>query len=82
MKMRLEDIAVGSVVKLDYRGYATLPKQTCGARTRKGEACIAPSMPNGRCRMHGGLSTGPKTPEGKQRSLDALSIGRERLRKK
>jgi hypothetical protein len=22
---------------------------------------------NGRCRMHGGLSTGPKTPEGKAR---------------
>jgi hypothetical protein len=21
-------------------------------------------MPNGRCRMHGGLSTGPRTPEG------------------
>jgi hypothetical protein len=24
-------------------------------------------MPNGRCRMHGGLSTGPRTPEGIER---------------
>ena len=37
----------------------------CGARTRKGCACRAPAMANGRCRMHGGRSTGPRTPEGK-----------------
>jgi len=24
-------------------------------------------MKNGRCRMHGGLSTGPRTPEGRER---------------
>jgi hypothetical protein len=24
----------------------------------------APAMPNGRCRMHGGPSTGPRTPQG------------------
>jgi hypothetical protein len=28
-------------------------------------------MANGRCRMHGGLSTGPKTPEGLERSRRA-----------
>jgi hypothetical protein len=28
-------------------------------------------MPNGRCRMHGGPSTGPRTPEGLQRSQRA-----------
>ena len=28
-------------------------------------------MPNGRCRMHGGPSTGPKTPEGLERSRKA-----------
>ncbi len=37
----------------------------CGARTRQGTACQAPAMPNGRCRMHGGKSTGPKTIEGR-----------------
>ena len=36
----------------------------CGARTRAGCPCRAPAMANGRCRMHGGRSTGPRTPEG------------------
>jgi hypothetical protein len=41
------------------------PTQTlCGARTRSGDPCRSPPMPNGRCRMHGGPSTGPRTPEG------------------
>ena len=39
----------------------------CGARTRAGCACRQPAMKNGRCRMHGGLSTGPRTPEGRER---------------
>lgn len=43
----------------------------CGARTRKGSPCQAPSMPNGRCRMHGGLSTGARTEEGRQKIRDA-----------
>lgn len=32
--------------------------QKCLARTRSGKECQSPAMPNGRCRMHGGLSTG------------------------
>ena len=51
----------------------------CGARTRSGGTCRArPWRPrdavlprNGRCRMHGGLSTGPRTPEGKARTAAA-----------
>jgi len=43
----------------------------CGAKTRRGTRCKAPAMANGRCRMHGGLSTGPKTPEGLERSRKA-----------
>jgi hypothetical protein len=31
-----------------------------------------------RCRLHGGLSTGPTTPEGKARTVAALKIGRAR----
>lgn len=31
----------------------------CGAKTRRGTACLNPAMPNGRCRKHGG-----KTPVG------------------
>lgn len=42
---------------------------TCGARTRAGTPCKRRDLfHNGRCRLHGGLSTGPLTPEGKQRS--------------
>src|ERR1022692_120736 len=40
----------------------------CGAKTRRGTACQAPAMSNGRCRMHGGASTGPRTQEGLARS--------------
>jgi hypothetical protein len=37
----------------------------CGAKKRrKGTPCGSPAMANGRCRIHGGLSTGPKTAKG------------------
>jgi hypothetical protein len=31
-------------------------------------------MSNGRCRFHGGLSTGPRTPEGLQRIARARTV--------
>lgn len=37
----------------------------CGAHTRAGDACRQPAMPNGRCRLHGGRSTGPRTEAGR-----------------
>ena len=43
----------------------------CGAKTRRQTRCQGPAMKNGRCRMHGGLSTGPRTPEGLARSRRA-----------
>lgn len=43
----------------------------CGAKTRRGTSCKAPAMANGRCRMHGGRSTGPRTQEGLERSRTA-----------
>ena len=46
----------------------------CGARTRSGNACRSPAMANGRCRMHGGKSTGPPTAEGLQRMRKARTI--------
>jgi hypothetical protein len=39
----------------------------CGARTRAGSPCRSPAMPNGRCRMHGGKSTGARTLAGLNR---------------
>ena len=43
----------------------------CGAKTRAGTPCRSPAMANGRCRMHGGTSTGPRTPEGLARVAKA-----------
>ena len=40
------------------RRLAMLESRRCGAKTRKGGLCRSPAMPNGRCRMHGGKSTG------------------------
>lgn len=40
-----------------------MPNQ-CGAKTRAGGVCKAPAMGNGRCRVHGGKSTGPKDQSG------------------
>jgi hypothetical protein len=41
-----------------------LASPRCGAKTRAGCACRQPAMANGRCRMHGGKSTGARTAEG------------------
>ena len=44
------------------------PLQSCGARTRLGTECQKPPLAGKtRCRLHGGLSTGPRTAEGKAR---------------
>ena len=44
------------------------PGQRCGAKTRSGAPCKNPAVNGkGRCRMHGGRSTGAKTPEGRAR---------------
>lgn len=50
------------------------PGQRCGAHRKfDGQPCQNPAMPNGRCRLHGGKSTGPKTPEGKARMRHAVT---------
>jgi len=66
-------------------------RERCGARVKnllKGRAhgvailrdpfCNAWAMPNGRCRVHGGASTGPKSPEGKARVVAAMVEGRRK----
>lgn len=41
----------------------------CGARTRAGAPCRLTSIyANGRCKFHGGCSTGPTTAAGKRRA--------------
>lgn len=44
----------------------------CNAYVRStGDKCKAKALANGKCRMHGGLSTGPRTPEGKANIAEA-----------
>jgi hypothetical protein len=53
---------------------------TCGAKTRAGTPCKRKDLyTNARCPLHGGLSTGPTTPEGK---ANAAKNGRKPKRKK
>jgi hypothetical protein len=49
--------------------YMTAPR--CGAHTRAATRCRQPAMRNGRCRFHGGKSTGPRTAEGLERARTA-----------
>ncbi|OCG24188.1 hypothetical protein A9G45_02645 [Gilliamella sp. HK2] len=44
----------------------------CGAKTRSGSPCKSKAMTNGRCRMHGGKSTG--APKGNKNNLKAGGI--------
>jgi len=57
------------------------PGQRCLAKTRRGALCRNPAIqgPN-RCRMHGGKSTGPRTPEGRARSIAAHTMHGRRSR--
>ena len=41
----------------------------CGAKTRAGGRCQRNAMPNGRCYVHGGPSTGPKRPNTKANAI-------------
>ena len=42
-------------------------KVKCGAYARTtGNPCQAKALANGKCKNHGGMSTGPKTPEGRK----------------
>ena len=53
----------------------------CGAKTRKGTPCRCQSEPGKRrCKFHGGMSTGARTPEGLDRIRDAQRRRWERWR--
>ena len=53
-------------IGIEWRFGPDWPGQRCGAKTRRGTACRRPaSKRNGRCRLHGGRSTGPKSAEGR-----------------
>lgn len=58
---------IGRHISFDFRPFTHL---TCGAKgKRTGKPCPLTSIySNGRCRFHGGLSTGPTSPEGLAKS--------------
>ena len=59
-----DNVAIG----IEWRFGPDWPGQRCGAKTRLGTACQRPAnKKNGRCRLHGGASTGAKTKEGRAR---------------
>lgn len=56
---------------MNNKPHAVKNRKKCGAKTRSGGTCKNWAMPNGRCRMHGGKSTGapPEKMKGNQNSL-------------
>jgi hypothetical protein len=67
----------------EYRRTRKAERPKCGAKCQDGTWCQAPAVwdrernqpRNGRCRAHGGLSTGPRTVEGKRRSREGALRG-------
>jgi hypothetical protein len=77
-KLRFLTLTLASMRKPLWRVFKH-EKPKCGAKTGRGTPCQAPAawdkyrcgIANGRCRMHGGLSTGPRTEEGLWRVSEA-----------
>lgn len=57
---------------LSFTAPTNAARTRCNAKTRDGHPCRAKSEPGrARCRLHGGLSTGPKSAEGRERIATA-----------
>ena len=75
MKLEKGKVKIG----IETRFGPNWPGIRCLAKTRRGTKCQRAAFKhNGRCAMHGGLSTGARTPEGLQRISEAnLKHGRQ-----
>ena len=63
------------VVDTRFTGGRKRDRVACGAKTRKGTPCARRAVEGkARCPNHGGLSTGPKTPEGRAKALLNLRL--------
>ena len=51
----------------------------CNARTKSGRPCRALKLDGGRCKWHGGLSTGPTSAAGKEQAVRNLALANKRL---
>lgn len=80
---KLQDYAQPQEVPLPAPAPRTRPAgltgPICGALNRKGQPCRRRDLAaNGRCRLHGGASTGPRTAGGKARARANLRRGTEK----
>jgi hypothetical protein len=58
-------------------------RKICGAKNRKGLPCQCKLLlRGGKCKFHGGMSTGPRTKAGKKKSIEALRAGWAKWRTK
>jgi len=75
-------LAYGWILRVHANEFAATARVTarlrsCGARRKRdGQPCLAKPLQNGRCKLHGGMSTGPKTPEGRVLALANLRQNR------
>ena len=61
-----------ALIGLETRFGADWQGQRCGTKTRRGSPCQRPAnKKNGRCRLHGGASSGPQTKEGRAKIASA-----------
>ncbi|MCX8962760.1 hypothetical protein EHW64_16930 [Erwinia psidii] len=64
----------------EYEPYPDIRGLTCGARTRKGTPCKNRELSlNGRCKFHGGKSTGAKTKAGRKRQREGHQAWLEKI---
>jgi hypothetical protein len=70
-------LATRLAIPKTWRGSSWREETRCGARARStGKPCQAKALKNGRCRNHGGMSTGPRTEAGKARCARNLPRNR------
>lgn len=71
-KHQFDASATGARAMIKTTDTAENGTKVCLARTRSGAPCQKhPIVGRTRCRLHGGLSTGPRTPEGKAACIAA-----------
>ena len=59
------------------------PGKRCLAKTRRGTLCQKPAIKGkGRCQLHGGRSTGPKTAEGLKRLAELNTVHGQRTKER
>ena len=66
-------------IGIEWRFGSNWPGERCGAKTRMGTPCQRPAnKKNGRCRLHSGASSGPRTEVGRAK-ISAAILGHGKL---